>query len=117
MEEKENSAVITFTYVLPTMPTATCDLSYEVFGDGRIKTTLSYVPVKELGDMPEFGVIFKFDADYEYVEWYGNGPAETYEDRKHGANLVFIKIKYVTTWQNILCRRNVGIRQVFVMRK
>ena len=25
--------------------------------------------------MPEFGVLFKIDADYDTVEWYGNGPA------------------------------------------
>ena len=37
--------------------------------------------------MPEFGVMFKIDADYDNVEWYGNGPAETYADRKHGAKL------------------------------
>ena len=29
-----------------------------------------YDPVKEL-DMPEFGVIFKFNADYDHVSWYG----------------------------------------------
>ena len=44
---------------MPTTPTSECKLSYEVFGDGRVKTTLLvYDPVKELGDMPEFGVIF-----------------------------------------------------------
>ena len=48
---------------------------------------LSYDPVKELGDMPEFGVIFKFNADYDHVSWYGLGEAETYADRKHGAKL------------------------------
>lgn len=58
-----------------------------MFGDGRVKTTLTYDPVKELGDMPEFGVIFKFNADYDRVEWYGLGEAETYSDRKKGAKL------------------------------
>ena len=37
--------------------------------------------------MPEFGVLFKFNADYDHVQWYGLGPAETYVDRKHGAKL------------------------------
>lgn len=37
--------------------------------------------------MPEFGVIFKFNADYDHVEWYGLGPEETYADRKKGAKL------------------------------
>lgn len=87
LEEKEHSAVITYHYIMATAPVSKCSLSYEVFGDGTITATLSYDPVKELGDMPEFGVMFKFNADYENVEWYGNGPAETYADRKHGAKL------------------------------
>ncbi len=72
---------------MPTTPVSECRLAYEVFGDGRVKTTLTYDPVKELGDMPEFGVLFKFNADYDHVKWYGLGPAETYADRKHGAKL------------------------------
>ena len=62
---------ITYTYLMPTIPVSRCTLAYEVTGDGRVKTTLSYDPVKELGDMPEFGVLFKLDADYDHVEWYG----------------------------------------------
>ena len=87
VEEKEHSVKVTYTYLLPATPLAECKLAYEVYGDGRVKTTLTYDPVKELGDMPEFGVIFKFDADYDHVEWYGLGPVETYADRKKGAKL------------------------------
>ena len=83
----ENSVEVAFTYILPTTPASECRLAYEVTGDGRVKTTLTYDPVKELGDMPEFGVLFKFNADYDHVQWYGLGPAETYADRKHGAKL------------------------------
>ena len=91
LEVKEHSAVVSYTYVMPTTPMAECHISYEVFGDGRVKTTLTYDPVKELGDMPEFGVMFKFNADYDHVEWYGLGAAETYADRKHGAKLGIYK--------------------------
>ena len=87
VEVKEKSVKVAYTYIMPTTPTSECKLSYEVFGDGRVKTTLTYDPVKELGDMPEFGVIFKFNADYDRVEWYGLGEAETYADRKKGAKL------------------------------
>lgn len=86
-QEGEHSATVSFTYNLCTIPAAKCQVSYEVFGDGRVKTTLSYDPVKELGDMPEFGMMFKLDADYDHVKWYGLGPAETYADRKKGAKL------------------------------
>ena len=87
VEVNEKSVKVSYTYIMPTTPTSECKLSYEIFGDGRVKTTLTYDPVKELGDMPEFGVIFKFNADYDRVEWYGLGEAETYADRKKGAKL------------------------------
>ena len=86
-EGGRHSVKVSYTYFLPTIPAAECTLAYEVFGDGRVRTTLSYDPVKELGDMPEFGVIFKFNADYDHVSWYGLGEAETYADRKKGAKL------------------------------
>ena len=87
VEVNEKTVKVTYTYLMPTTPLSECSISYEVFGDGRVKTTLTYDPVKELGDMPEFGVIFKFNADYDRVEWYGLGEAETYSDRKKGAKL------------------------------
>ena len=87
VEVNEKTVKVTYTYLMPTTPISESRLSYEVFGDGRVKTTLTYDPVKELGDMPEFGVIFKFNADYDRVEWYGLGEVETYSDRKKGAKL------------------------------
>ena len=82
-----DAAVIRYLYRLPTRPTACVEVEYRVFGEGMIETTLIYEPVPELGDIPEFGMIFKLDADLDRVSWYGNGPAETYRDRKAGAKL------------------------------
>ena len=84
VEKNDNNIAITYTYFMPTTPQSSCEVTYRVFGDGTIETTLSYDPVNELGDMPEFGMMFKLDADYDTVKWYGLGPQETYEDRQHG---------------------------------
>lgn len=84
VEKNDNNIAITYTYFMPTTPQSSCEVTYRVFGDGTIETTLSYDPVKELGDMPEFGMMFKLDADYDTVKWYGLGPQETYEDRQDG---------------------------------
>jgi beta-galactosidase len=84
VEKNDNNIAVTYTYFMPTTPQSSCEVTYRVFGDGTIETTLSYDPVKELGDMPEFGMMFKLDADYDTVKWYGLGPQETYEDRQHG---------------------------------
>lgn len=85
--EHEHSIEIVYTYNLPTTPAAMVELSYNCFADGVIETTLRYDPVAELGDMPEFGMLFKLDADYDRVKWYGLGYEETYVDRKHGGKL------------------------------
>ncbi len=87
VQEEQDHVRITYLYDLQTTPAAQCQVIYRVYGDGRIETTLSYDPVKELGDMPEFGMMFRIDADYDHVEWYGNGPQETYADRQEGAKL------------------------------
>lgn len=91
IEEREGSATVTFRYNLPTKPVSSCTVAYTVYGDGTVETTLSYDPVEELGDMPEFGMIMKINADYDQVEWYGMGPAETYSDRCEGAKLGIYK--------------------------
>ena len=110
----EDCAEITFTYVMPTTPASQCELTYKVYGDGTIRTTLSYDPVKELGDMPEFGVMFKFDADYNQVTWYGMGPEETYVDRCQGAKLGIYKNKVEDNMAKYLvpqeCGNKVGVR-------
>jgi len=85
-EEKDHVSV-TYQYDLQTTPEATCLLQYQVYGDGSVRTTLTYDPVEGLPDMPEFGVMFKLNADYDRLEWYGNGPEETYADRDQGAKL------------------------------
>ena len=54
---------------------------------GRTEITLKYAPVKEMGDMPVFGVGFKMDADYDRIRYYGLGPEENYTDRREGARL------------------------------
>ena len=114
VEQKEHSVVITYYYVMPTVPVSRCSLAYEVFGDGTIAVTLCYDPVKELKDMPEFGVLFKFNADYENVEWYGDGEAETYADRRNGAKLGIYHNKVTDNMAKYLvpqeCGNKTGVR-------
>ena len=114
IREKKDSVSITYTYHMPTTPHADCELTYQVFGDGTVKTKLSYLPVKELGDMPEFGVMFKLNADYDHVEWYGLGPQETYADRTQGAKLGIYRNKVKDNMAKYLvpqeCGNKTGVR-------
>ena len=87
VKEEDGCVVVSCRYQMPTSPKAECVLRYQVYGDGTMRITLSMDAVKELGDLPEFGVILKTDADFDHLEWYGNGPEETYADRQMGAKL------------------------------
>lgn len=64
--------------------------------------------------MPEFGVMFKFDADYDNVTWYGMGPEETYADRCQGAKLGIYRNKVADNMAKYLnpqeCGNKVGVR-------
>lgn len=86
-EEEDGCVTLAYRYLLPMSPQAFCDLTYRVYGDGTVAATLSLDPQEGRGDMPEFGILFKLDADFDNLEWYGNGPQETYADRCHGAKL------------------------------
>lgn len=86
-KEADGSVTFTMTYDLPTAPAANCEVTYRVRPCGRVDVRMSYDPVKELGDMPEFGMITKLDADYDRVRFFGLGPKENYVDRREGAKL------------------------------
>lgn len=114
VEEKNNTVKITYTYFMPTTPSSKCEVSYTVFGDGTIETKLMYDPVEGLPDMPEFGMMFQFDADYDNLTWYGMGPDETYADRRHGAKLGIYSNKVADNMAKYLvpqeCGNKVGVR-------
>lgn len=110
----EDSVTVTYEYLLPTSPAASCQLSYEVFGDGTVEMKLSYDAVKRLGDMPEFGMMLKMSSDYSNVEWYGMGPEETYADRMKGAKLGIYRNQVADNMAKYLvpqeCGNKVGVR-------
>ncbi|MGL6064137.1 MAG: glycoside hydrolase family 2 TIM barrel-domain containing protein [Fusobacteriaceae bacterium] len=91
LEEKENRAVITYIYDLPTVPASQCTLEYSVESNGKIRVTMKYTGCKGLAEMPAFGTTFKIPMEYNQIEFYGNGPEESYVDRKHGARLGIFK--------------------------
>ncbi len=96
VKEHDDHVSIKYNYKLWTSPEGECFLAYDVYGDGSIRMTLSYDPVEGLKDMPEFGIIFKMNADYHNLKWYGYGPEETYSDKMQGAKLSMFEGKAET---------------------
>ncbi len=87
LETLEDSARITYTYDLPTVPASQAVLSYRVFGDGRVTVQLTVDPGEGLADAPECGLLFAVDPELDQLNWYGEGPEESYSDRRLGARL------------------------------
>lgn len=114
VEESGRAVSITYRYRLPTTPQSSCGVTYKVTGDGSVETTLRYEPVAGLSDMPEFGMLFKLNADYDRLEWYGLGPEETYADRKSGAKLGIYKNRVADNMADYLvpqeCGNKLGVR-------
>ena len=116
--EDGGTVTVTYQYDLPTSPASACSVAYTVCGDGAVYTKLSYDPVEGLGGMPEFGMMFCLNADYDHVTWYGLGPAETYADRKEGAKLGLYKNKVMDNLAKYLvpqeCGNKAGVRYASV---
>lgn len=87
LAERDGLVVVTYTYSLPTTPLSSCVVEYAVDGEGKVRVTQTLEPGEGLGDLPEFGMLFKSDADLSRITWYGEGPDEAYSDRRLGARL------------------------------
>ncbi len=116
--KNDTDVTIQYCYVLPTTPASECFVAYKVTGDGKINTTLEYQAPDGVTDIPEFGMLFKFDADLENVTWYGLGPAETYCDRERGGKLGVYHKKVTENLAEYLvpqeCGNHTGVRSVSI---
>lgn len=81
--KQEDHVEVEYTYHLPTTPAKDCKLKYDVYGDGEVQVTMTLPPSAEVGELPEYGVVFAMDSDFDHLKWYGRGEAETYPDRNH----------------------------------
>lgn len=109
-----NTVSITYTYYMPTTPESSCQVAYTVHGTGKVDVRLSYNPCKELGSMPEFGMMFILDADLDHLTWYGLGPEETYTDRQRGGKIGVYSNKVADNLSKYLvpqeCGNKMGVR-------
>ncbi|MBO4416430.1 MAG: DUF4981 domain-containing protein [Lachnospiraceae bacterium] len=114
VSEENGRVSVTYTYSFPTVPAESCTINYLVDYDGRIDVTISSSAGKKLGSMPVFGMRFKFNADFDRIQWYGYGPGESYSDRSHG-NPLGIHTAYVSNQLSRYlvpqeCGNKIGVR-------
>jgi beta-galactosidase len=62
------------------------DTRYRIASDGTLAVEVHFVPLKsDLPFMPRLGMRFLLADDLDRVEWFGNGPGESYADRRHSS--------------------------------
>lgn len=110
VEEYNDHVKIVYTYHLATTPEKACTLSYDVYGDGSIHTSLTLPPAADIGELPEISVLFMMDASFDHLKWYGLGPEETYPDRCH-AKLGVYKNKVADNMARYLVPQECGNKQ------
>lgn len=79
----EDLVSVTYTYHLATMPAKNCLVIYSVKPDGEVSVRMKMDASREIGELPEFSMLFILDADEDHLKWYGAGPEETYLDRRN----------------------------------
>ena len=58
---------------------------YSIHPNGQLDVTYEFLPMKDdLPNIPRLGMYLTLANDYKEVSWYGNGPEESYWDRKTG---------------------------------
>ncbi|WP_136464971.1 glycoside hydrolase family 2 TIM barrel-domain containing protein [Flagellimonas onchidii] len=71
-------------YTLPNMET-TVTAQFIVHANGALKVNYTFEPKdKDLPKIPRLGMFLTLPKKFDKVSWYGNGPEESYWDRKTG---------------------------------
>ncbi|WP_431125644.1 glycoside hydrolase family 2 TIM barrel-domain containing protein [Flagellimonas flava] len=82
--ERNGSAGFKVGYTLPNEE-AKVEMEYLLHQDGVLKISYSFEPKKgELPNIPRLGMYLTLPQSFDEVSWYGNGPEESYWDRKTG---------------------------------
>ena len=82
-EPAGNIATFHSTYDFPDSLAIQLDLVLTIYAGGEVNYDYSYNSTNEnLPNIPRIGMQFQLPADYQFMEWYGKGPHETYLDRQ-----------------------------------
>ena len=113
-EDTDDGISVTYTYRLPVIPEKECVVRYTVHSDGAVDVRMHMDASDDVGELPEYSMLFTLDADLEDLTWYGMGPEETYADRPHGRLGVYRNkvadnmAKYLVPQE---CGAKIGVRE------
>ncbi len=84
VSDGENGSKIVVSHlILPNAKNTKVDITYTIYPDARVNVAMSVDATKSgLGNFLKVGSIMKLPEGAEDFSWYGNGPVETFNDRK-----------------------------------
>lgn len=75
-------------YQLPEETGAAVACTYSIHPDAGLLVEYEFLPKKtDIARPPRLGMQWKIPASYQFMEWYGRGPHETYWDRKSSGQI------------------------------
>lgn len=84
-ESSDEQVLISAEYDLPDVE-SNLMLTYRVFTDGAIEVSYTFTPRRsDLPKIPRVGLSMTLPQAFQFMEWYGRGPHESYWDRKTSA--------------------------------
>ncbi|PZQ90843.1 MAG: beta-galactosidase [Leifsonia xyli] len=83
----DGSVTAVYRYALTIQPATVCELAYRVDGSGRVEVTQTMELAEGLPALPEFGTLLTTAERLDVWRWYGDGPEESYVDRRAGSRL------------------------------
>lgn len=87
MNEQEEGVELRFYHEASSIPAFKIKTVYKVRKDGVMEVSICYPGVEKMPHMPIFAMDFKLKKDLNQIRYYGNGPQETYMDRKGGGKI------------------------------
>ncbi len=107
-KEKLEDSKLYVTYDLNIDKQIQCEFLYEFMYENKFSLTFTLENSGELIDMPAFGFSFEMPSFFSNVKWYGRGPFETYQDRKHGAKIGIYENKVADNYTDYLNPQECG---------
>jgi len=86
-EASSSFAVVRAQYTLAEASMSHLIMEFTIHNDGEVRVLETLTPGANLPEIPEVGVRFDLDGQFDQIRWYGFGPDETYWDRQKGGKL------------------------------
>src|SRR5690606_38609069 len=113
-EVTDEVVVVTVLYSVPTTTESRVEIKYTINGSGEVQVDYELAPGSDLPEIPEVGLLFTMEQQFENLKWYGRGPHENYIDRNKGAKLGLydgkVKDQYVPCLKPQECGNKTDVR-------